>query len=154
MPECAKWNDDLLNYIKSNFTYDDNGMLIDLDRKQHRKQPIDYGGYKTIKIKGKYLKVHHVLYFLYHGKQAEKCIDHIDGNRTNNKIDNLRDVPIQVNCLNKHNKNPITGYVGVYYDVSTNGLLAKYTTQVNGKTYRFRKLEDCLKLRLENGLNI
>lgn len=149
-----QWSDDLKCFIKDNFTYTDDGELIDLDRKKHRLQPIDHGGYKTIKIKGKYMKVHHILYFLYHGKQAEMCIDHIDGNRINNRIENLRDVPIHINNLNKHNKNPITGYVGVYYDVSTNGLLAKYTKQVNGKTYRFRKLEDCLNLRMENGLNI
>jgi len=44
---------------------------------------------------------HRIAWYLYYGELPENQIDHIDGNRTNNKIDNLRDVTSQQNAMNR-----------------------------------------------------
>lgn len=149
-----EWSEDFKQYLSEHFTYNDNGDLIDLDRKTPRKQPLDYCGYKTIKIKGLYRKVHQILYYLYNGVQAQQVIDHIDGNRLNNKKDNLRDVTPKINANNRHDKNQLTGVIGIYKDQRTKGLLARYTTHHDGKVYRFRTLKEAVNFRIERGLNI
>lgn len=45
------------------------------------------------------LKAHRVVWFLHHGTMPD-CIDHIDGNRSNNRIENLRAVTRQENSQN------------------------------------------------------
>jgi hypothetical protein len=48
-------------------------------------------GYVRIKFKGRDYFAHRLAYYMYHGVDPlEKCIDHIDGDKANNKIDNLR----------------------------------------------------------------
>lgn len=44
---------------------------------------------------------HRLAWFLYYGKLPNNHIDHIDCNRVNNKIENLRDVTNQQNMFNK-----------------------------------------------------
>ena len=46
---------------------------------------------------------HRLVWFLHYGALPINSIDHIDGNRTNNKIDNLRDVTHQQNMWNRTN---------------------------------------------------
>ena len=43
---------------------------------------------------------HRIAWFLYHGKWPEKYIDHINGNRSDNRIENLREVSHSENCKN------------------------------------------------------
>jgi hypothetical protein len=58
-------------------------------------------GYSDISIKGKKYKLHRLIWFWHTGKWPEYIIDHIDGDRRNNKIENLRDVPQYINAHNK-----------------------------------------------------
>lgn len=44
---------------------------------------------------------HRLAWYLYYGKLPDNCIDHIDGDKTNNKIENLRDITNQQNQWNK-----------------------------------------------------
>ncbi|BBD74633.1 HNH endonuclease [Pectobacterium phage PPWS2] len=46
------------------------------------------------------LKAHRVVWFLHHGTLPE-CVDHIDGDRTNNRIENLRAVSSAQNTTNQ-----------------------------------------------------
>lgn len=51
-----------------------------------------------------------------YGYFPDTLIDHIDGNPSNNKLENLRDASNIENCQNKHlQKNNTSGYRGVSY---------------------------------------
>jgi hypothetical protein len=76
---------------------------------------ISEDGYRVVKVKGVSEKVHRIIYQLERGQINQgKEIDHIDGNRLNNKIDNLRAVTRQENGSNKKiPKTNTSGVVGV-----------------------------------------
>ena len=57
-------------------------------------------GYLKVSLKGSSYPVHRICYKLFYGKEPE-IIDHIDGNKTNNKIDNIRSVSYKVNNRNR-----------------------------------------------------
>lgn len=48
---------------------------------------------------------HRIGWYLHYGNLPKNYIDHIDGDRANNKIDNLRDVTCQQNHFNRNNTN-------------------------------------------------
>lgn len=59
-------------------------------------------GYCHFPFKGKYLYYHRVIWELTYGKIPENMeIDHINGNRIDNRIENLRLVDRKTNCQNK-----------------------------------------------------
>ena len=47
-------------------------------------------GYLALRVSGRSLSVHHVVWLLTYGEWPEQPIDHIDGNKVNNAPDNLR----------------------------------------------------------------
>jgi hypothetical protein len=87
-------------YLKQLFDYQD-GQLI---RKNGKLAVIKAGKkrYERITVDGKAYALHRMVYLWNHG-YLPKIIDHIDGNRENNNINNLREATQQQNCLNsKH----------------------------------------------------
>lgn len=71
-------------------------------------------GYLTGRLNGISLYSHRVVWALHHGSFPDLWLDHIDGNRTNNLLSNLRQVSYREN--NKNTKlrfNNKTGVVGV-----------------------------------------
>lgn len=58
-------------------------------------------GYKYVSHKYKKLSFARVAWTLFHGRQPKKCIDHIDGDRLNNKIENLREATKYQNSCNR-----------------------------------------------------
>ena len=72
-------------------------------------------GYRKLKFCGKQYLIHRVAWLLHHGYWPTGDIDHIDGNPSNNKLENLRDVPHNINLQNRKSatiKNK-TGFLGV-----------------------------------------
>ena len=57
-------------------------------------------GYIVVKIDGSKYKAHRIIYALAYLKSAFGDIDHIDGDRRNNRLDNLREVSRSVNAQN------------------------------------------------------
>ena len=71
-------------------------------------------GYWRINIDGKMYRLHRMIFLYHNGYLTEGLqIDHADGNRTNNLIDNLREVTNQQNQFNaktsSRNKSGIKG---------------------------------------------
>lgn len=70
-------------------------------------------GYVYVGIRNKVYSVHRAIYYMFTGDQPEE-IDHIDGNKSNNKIENLRPANRFKNNMNKSIfKNNKTGIKGV-----------------------------------------
>jgi hypothetical protein len=64
---------------------------------------------------GKLLRVHRVAWCLHFGRWPEQVIDHINGDPSDNRIVNLRDVSVEVNNENKRRalRTSMTGLLGV-----------------------------------------
>ena len=83
--------------------------------------------YCRVVIDGKAYTFHRMVFF-YHKGYLPKIIDHIDNDRTNNRIENLREVTQQQNCLNRvAHKNNQSGYKNVHWDKAMN----KWSVQIN-----------------------
>ena len=65
-----------------------------------------------------FLRAHRVAWFLFWGKWPEQTIDHINGIKTDNRIDNLRDVHGDLNRHNirRANRNSASGLLGASWD--------------------------------------
>ena len=91
---------------------------------------IEKNGYRSIGIEGKIYKAHRLVWKYHCGKDPKEFIDHIDGNRVNNNIENLRESTTQQNSFNtgpqKNNKLGIKG-------VSKYGNKYIATIEINGK---------------------
>lgn len=72
-------------------------------------------GYIAISVDGERVGAHRLAWMYVHGKWPKHHIDHIDGNRQNNRITNLRDVPQAINMQNQRKPYRIntSGYMGV-----------------------------------------
>jgi HNH endonuclease len=72
-------------------------------------------GYLIVKINGSNFRVHRVIYAMQHGEWPLHDIDHIDGNKRNNRIQNLRDISRGMNIQNQRraHKNNSAGLLGV-----------------------------------------
>lgn len=72
-------------------------------------------GHICFGFRGKTLMAHRVAWFIYYGTWPKYSIDHMNGNPSDNRIANLRDVPQCINQQNKRraHKNNKTGLLGV-----------------------------------------
>ena len=105
-------------------------------------------GYLGGKFRGYRLLAHRVVFYLNHGYWPNQ-VDHINGNRIDNRIENLRDVPQKDNMRNKAmGRNNTSGYTGI--TVLDNPKRYKAKIMFNHKYYHlgvFNTLEDALKAR-------
>lgn len=75
---------------------------------------IDCHGYRKVKIKGRTYLVHRLAWKLTYGVWPSNEIDHLDGNRLNNSLSNLRDVTKTMNQRNSRRRaDNSSGIVGV-----------------------------------------
>lgn len=97
---------DFQNYVKETFKFDDEGLLYrKLKTKWKQTGTINSDCYLHTKItyySHQYVfNVHRLIWFLHYGSFPKNEIDHIDNNRTNNKISNLREATRLENSYNK-----------------------------------------------------
>lgn len=82
-------------------------------------------GYRQIEVDGKAYKEHRLVFMLFNGFCPDQ-IDHIDGNRENNSIDNLRQATSSQNAWNAEKPSTNTsGKKGVYYRKDRNVWIGK-----------------------------
>ena len=104
-------------YLKSILDYDlDTGIFTWKVNKSRRSNIGNvagwlYNGYREIGIDSKKYKAHRLAWLYVNGEMPKNLIDHIDGNRSNNKISNLREATYQENSENY--KTPQTNKSGV-----------------------------------------
>ena len=87
-------------------------------------------GYSRVYVAANRVYLHRLVWLLHHGVWPAGQIDHIDGDRRNNAISNLRDVSHAVNAQNEHRarrSNRSTGVLGVHFDASRKRYAATIT---------------------------
>lgn len=102
-------------------------------------------GYFCGRIDKTPFRTHRIIWKMAYGKDAVE-IDHIDGNRSNNSIANLRSVSHADNCRNTalriDNK---SGVAGVHWDISKR----RFTVSVGHKFVgRFKTYEEAVERRM------
>lgn len=105
-----------------------------------------HSGYVFIKINDKSYAAHRLAWLCMHGSWPARQIDHINGNKSDNRIENLRDVTQEINQQNgtrprKDNKLGIRG-------VSRHGKGFRVAIHLNGKQQSvgtFKTIEEAEK---------
>jgi hypothetical protein len=74
-------------------------------------------GYIEVRVFGCKIYAHRIVYAITHGAWPEKFVDHINGNRSDNRPENLRDVSNAENMQNRigANANSVSGVRGVHW---------------------------------------
>jgi hypothetical protein len=75
-------------------------------------------GYLRIQVKKRSYAAHRLVWLWETGAWPKRHIDHIDGNKINNRISNLRDVNQSVNMQNLKKASAVnkTGFLGVWFE--------------------------------------
>lgn len=92
---------------------------------------VNHKGYLIININGKLWQSHRLVWLFLNGNFPERHIDHINGNKLDNSINNLRVVDDKENNRNrKKPKNNTSGITGVYF----HKCYGKYVAFISGIT--------------------
>lgn len=76
----------------------------------------DERGYRHIQFQGSRHLEHRVAWFIFYGEWPSEFVDHINGNRSDNRISNLRLASCSENGLNRlRSKSNSSGFKGVSY---------------------------------------
>ncbi len=75
------------------------------------------GRYHLVAVNSKFYLCHRIVWFLHHGAWPDEDIDHINGNKVDNRIENLRPVSRSQNMSNVGmQKNNKSGFIGVFWE--------------------------------------
>jgi HNH endonuclease len=104
-----------------------------------------HNGYRYGSLFGRATEAHRIAWALHHGKWPEHHIDHINGDRSDNRIVNLRDVPHRINLRNtKLSNHNTSGVMGVQWK----NYAQKWVVNVGGEYIGiFASFEDAVAAR-------
>lgn len=115
------------NLLYSEISYDEiSGKFTRKTSNNRTKSGSEVGhinreGYRVISFKGKNYPSHRLAWLFYYGELPQGLIDHINGDRLDNRISNLRAADFFENnynsCIRADNK---SGVKGVYFNKSAN----------------------------------
>lgn len=104
------------------------------------KQTLNASGYKTVMLyingKGYRLAVHQLVAIAFLGHKPNKgvlVVDHINRNKLDNRLENLRETDMRGNMANTDKTNHSSNYVGVNYDKKSK----KYKSYIQHKKKRY-----------------
>jgi len=129
-------------------------QVYNIKRNKYKKNTVDTNGYhcitlhKNTKRQKKYL---HRLIYQFNNPTEDIIlfdIDHIDNNRTNNKIENLRKATRSENCYNKkaYINNKSTGYKNISMTISNTYQFQLRKNKIN-YCKCFKNLQDAIEYR-------
>ena len=76
-------------------------------------------GYREVRVCGQRFLVHRLIWLMHYGVMPVDQIDHINGNRSDNRICNLREADVSRNSMNsKRRSDNSSGIKGVSFDKS------------------------------------
>lgn len=100
-----------IKLLRELFTYKDGKLFWRKDAKSGRMKAGDRAGsgrlphYRTVGIDGKYYIEHRIIWRLHNPKKPMPFIvDHIDGDITNNRVENLRAATAEINQQNRRTR--------------------------------------------------
>lgn len=126
--------------LKELFYYDpETGFFFNKTKRAHRLKINsvagcrNFYGHLVVTIDSKRYYLHRLVYLYVYGYFPKKHIDHIDGNKMNNRINNLREVTVTENLQNKRaaQSNNFSGYLGVSFDLRFNKYFSRI--QIKGR---------------------
>lgn len=153
-----------IEFLLKNFRYNpDSGQLF-WKLRRSRSAPgsiagsIDHEGYVIVALEGVRYRAHRIIIAMVYGLFPDQ-VDHVDGDRSNNRIKNLRLVNNQQNSMNqKIRRNNTSGVMGVCWHKRYGKWVAHI--RVDGKSKylgAFDVLEDASAARrsaeIENGFH-
>ena len=108
-------------------------------------------GYWTVRLNGKTVKLHRVVWVLYNKEDLDTSlvIDHIDRNRSNNHPSNIRATTYSENNKNKKVKLSKLGLSRIRFSEKQELFHVQWTGEDGRKKHKYF----CLKPRIKNGLN-
>jgi hypothetical protein len=142
--------------LKELFIYGSKGELIRIKTVTKNAQAGSVAGslsenkYRKVAVDGQVYYLHRLIWIYFNKKiDTDKEIDHINQNKHDNKIENLRMVPRFVNVHNRPITNRNTsGYKGVHYNKKQNSWYA--CIKINKKVFHlgvFKTIKDAYKAR-------
>ena len=131
-------------YLHELFEYKNGGLYRKVNKGTAKMGDIagciNSSGYLVTHINGKLYSNHRLIFLMFYGV-LPKFIDHIDNNRSNNKIENLRKASFSQNQHNrKINKSSTSGVKGITWHKASQKWYVQL--KINGKTKSFGLYDD------------
>jgi len=108
---------------------------------------LDREGYVRISVCGRTYYGHRLAWLLYYGTWPAQYIDHINGERWDNRIANLRDVSKSANLRNQSSRKSASGVMGVYKTPNGRWEVKIYDGRKNISLGRFDTIDEAVKVR-------
>lgn len=125
--------DSIFEYSDGDLLYKAGTRKIKPGQKAGHKRP---DGYTQVVVDGKKYYAHRIIYSMHYGDITE-TIDHINGDRSDNRIENLRPATMSQQAMNTRKRENTSGIKGVYFESQTNRWRA--AINFNGKSYRSKR---------------
>ncbi len=136
--------------LREQFDYKEGFLIRKTGRNAGKPITGSKSTYSLIMFDGKAYAAHRLIYAWHNGKIADgRVIDHIDGNKKNNKIENLRAVTKSQNSQNsKLQSNNISGIRGVHFNNERQKWVATiYKNKKLKSLGRYTTKQDAIKAR-------
>ena len=130
--------------LRNLVTYDADAGVLRWTMKRGRTRPgdrvggLDREGYRRVRIDNRQYLEHRLVWLWHHG-EFPRILDHIDRNRDNNRLENLRLCNESQNAANAEKPSHNTsGYRGVYFERGRDKWIARIRIVVDGNRTRYR----------------